>query len=70
MTSQPDLQTVTIYILPNIIRSKDNETMKFVQLIEYNKRNIFFKNHTEIEVGRFFFPIIMMIIFYKLTIRH
>ena len=70
MTSQPDLQTVTIHILPNIIRSKDNETMKFVQLIEYNNRNIFFKNHTEIEVGRFFFSIIMMIIFYKLTIRH
>ena len=55
MTPQPDLQTVTIHILPNIIRSKDNETMKFVQLIEYNKRNIFFKNHAEIEVGRFFF---------------
>ena len=69
MTSQPDLQTVTIHILPNIIRSKDNETMKFVQLIEYNKRNIFFKNHAEIEVGRLF-SIIMMIIFYKLTIRH
>ena len=28
-------------ILPNIPRSKDNETMKLGQLIEYNIRNIF-----------------------------
>ena len=27
--------------MPNISRSKRNETMKFGQLIEYNMRNIF-----------------------------
>ena len=26
--------------------------MKFGQLIEYNKRNIFFENHAENEAGR------------------
>ena len=28
-------------MLPNILRSKDNHTIKFDQLIEYNMRNIF-----------------------------
>ena len=41
MSSQPGLQTIAINILPNISRSKGNETMKFGQLIEYNMRNIF-----------------------------
>ena len=41
MTSQPGLQTIAIHILPNISRSKGNQTMKFGQLIEYNKGNIF-----------------------------
>ena len=41
MTSQPGLQTIAIYILPNISQSKGNQPMKFGQLIEYNKRNIF-----------------------------
>ena len=41
MMSQPGLQTIAIHILPNITQSKDNQTMKFSQLIEYNKRNIF-----------------------------
>ena len=43
MTSQPGLQTVAIHILPNISQSKDNQTMKFGQLIAYNKRDIFVK---------------------------
>ena len=30
-----------MHILPNILRSKDNQTMKFGQSIEYNVRNIF-----------------------------
>ena len=30
-----------IHILPNISQNKGNQTMKFGQLIEYNKRNIF-----------------------------
>ena len=41
MTSQPGLQTIGIHILPNISQSKSNQIMKFGQLIEYNKRNIF-----------------------------
>ena len=28
-------------MLSNISRSKENQAMKFAQLIEYNKRNIF-----------------------------
>ena len=41
MTSQPGLQTITIHMLPNISRSKDNQTMKFGQLTECNMGNIF-----------------------------
>ena len=43
MTPQPDLQTIEIHILPNISQTKGNQTMKFGQLIEFNKRNIFLK---------------------------
>ena len=32
---------MTIRILPNISRSKGNQSIKFGQLIEYNMRNIF-----------------------------
>ena len=39
MASQPDLQTIAIHILLNISQSKGNQTMKFCQLIEYNKIN-------------------------------
>ena len=52
MTSQPDLETISIHILPNISQSKDNKKMKFGQLIEYNKRNTFLKNYAENEAGR------------------
>ena len=41
MTSQPGSQTIAIHIFPNISRSKDNQPMKFGQLIEYNMRNTF-----------------------------
>ena len=41
MTSQPGSQTIAILILPDISQSKGNQAMKFGQLIEYNKRNIF-----------------------------
>ena len=41
MTSQPGSQTIVVHILPNILRSKGNQTMKFGQLIECNMRNIF-----------------------------
>ena len=41
MTSQPGKQAITIHILPNISKSKDNQTMKFGKLIECNMRNSF-----------------------------
>ena len=41
MTSQSGLETIAIYILTNISRSKGNQTMKLDQLTEYNKRHIF-----------------------------
>ena len=41
MTSEPGLETIAIYVLPNISQSKGNQTMKFGQLMEYNMGNIF-----------------------------
>ena len=41
MLSLAEQQVTSIRILPNISRSKDNETMKFGQLIEYDMRSIF-----------------------------
>ena len=41
MISQPGLQTIAIHILPNISQSKDNQAMKFGQLIDYDKINVF-----------------------------
>ena len=41
VTSQPGLQTIAIHILLNISQSKDKQTMKFGQLIEYSNINIF-----------------------------
>ena len=46
MTSRPGYQTIVIHILPNITRSKGNQTMKFGQLIE-NNRNIFLKSFVQ-----------------------
>ena len=45
------LTTKVMTSLTNISRSKDNQTMKLGQLIEYNKRNIFFKNYVGNEAG-------------------
>ena len=47
MTSRPGYQTIVIHILPNITRSKGNQTMKFGELIEYNTRNIFLKSFVQ-----------------------
>ena len=47
MASQPGLQTIAIHMLVNISQSKGNQTMKFSQLIEYNKRNILLKKIME-----------------------
>ena len=41
MTSLPGQQPILKHILPNISRSKGNQTIEFGQLIEYNKGNIF-----------------------------
>ena len=38
-----------MYVLPNISRSKDNWTMKFGQLLDYNM-----KNHTQNVAGKLF----------------
>ena len=38
MTSRPGKQTIAIHILPYISRGKDNKTVKFGQLIEYNTK--------------------------------
>ena len=40
MTSQLGSKAITIHKLPKISRSKNNQAMKFCQLIKYNKRNI------------------------------
>ena len=48
MTSPSVKDTIVIHILPNISRSKGNQTMKYDQLIEYNMRNIILeKLHTK-----------------------
>ena len=48
MTSQPGKQTIVIYILPNISKSKGNQTMKFGQVIECNMKNLFLeKSYTK-----------------------
>ena len=41
MTSQPGKQTITTYLLPNISQIKGKHAMKFGQVIEDNKINIF-----------------------------
>ena len=52
MTSQPGSQTIAMHILPGISQSKGNQTMKFGQLLEYNKEIFFFKNYAENVAGR------------------
>ena len=41
VTSQAGQKIIAIHIRPNITRSKDNQTMKLGQSVEYNVRNIF-----------------------------
>ena len=50
MTSQTGQQVIIIHILLNISRSKRNEAMKFVWLIQYSEEIIFFQNHAENEL--------------------
>ena len=46
MASQPGEQTIAVHILPNTSRSKDNQTIKFGQIVEYTMRKTFFEKHT------------------------
>ena len=41
MTSQTEKQAIAIHTLPNVSRIKDNQKMKFSQLIEYDMKNTF-----------------------------
>ena len=45
MTWQSGKQTIAIHILPNISRSRGNQTMKFWKTIEYN--HFFEKSYTK-----------------------
>ena len=47
MTSEPGKQINSIHILPNISRSKGNQTMKFGERIDYNMRTFFLKNYAQ-----------------------
>ena len=41
MTSWTGQQIITIYTLPNILKSKGTQTVRLGQLTEYKVRNIF-----------------------------
>ena len=47
MTLQPGQLTMPIHTFTNISRNKSNQAIKFGQLIEYDMRSIFLKNHTQ-----------------------
>ena len=56
-----------MHIFPNISRSTGNQSdMKFGQLIRYKVRDIFFKNHAEIEAGRLVLDLFLLL---KMFIR-
>ena len=52
MTSQPGQQIITINIFPNIARSKENQTMKFVSQQNITREIFVFKNYAGNEAGR------------------
>ena len=45
MTSQPGSQKIAADILINISRSKDNQSMKFGRLTEYNRKILLEKSY-------------------------
>ena len=52
MTPETWKQMIKIHILPSISRSKDNQAMKFRQLIEYKVRKSFVQKSLKSDVGR------------------
>ena len=46
-SSTGKLLIITLRLLPNISRSKGNQTMKLGLLIEHDMRNVFLKNQTQ-----------------------
>ena len=54
MTSSGGKLIITIHISSNIAKSKDNQIMNFVQLIEHNVKMFFLKNHTQNVVEKLF----------------
>ena len=56
MTSKPGKQTIPIPIFPNISRIKDNQTIKFGQLREYNMKNIYIFEKSWAKCGGETFP--------------
>ena len=57
--------TIAIHILPNISRSKGNQTMKFGQLMEYNMTNIFLVKSYKKRAGE-----TSQTFFYKIKIKY
>ena len=49
MTSYNGKQIITIHILPNVLRSKDNQLIEYTK---YNMRNIFIQRLAENEARR------------------
>ena len=47
MASLTGQEIITIHILPNISKSKDNQIMKFGQLVEYNTSNFLEKSYKQ-----------------------
>ena len=43
---------MAIHILPNVLRSKGNQALKFGQVAQYNKRIFFLKSHAENVAGK------------------
>ena len=48
MTPETGQQIITIHILPNVPRTRDNQKIKYGRLVKYNMRNIFLeKSYTK-----------------------
>ena len=52
MTSQSGQERITIQILLNISQIKGSQAMKFGQLIQYNKKNIFLQKSCRNDAGK------------------